>query len=60
MYVKTNEKKEYGKAMNKAIVENNFSDLEQFYYYKICDSIIELDILKRIANNNEMDDKKTL
>ena len=46
--------------MNKAIVENNFSDLEQFYYYKICDSIIELDILKRIANNNEMDDKKTL
>ena len=60
VYVKTNEKKEYGKAMNKAIVENNFSDLEQFYYYKICDSIIELDILKRIANNNEMDDKKAL
>lgn len=58
VYVKANEKNEYGKAMNKAISDKDFAELEKFYYYKICDSIIELDISKRIASyNNENNDK---
>ena len=43
VYVKDAEREEYIKAMNKAIVEKNYDDITMFYYYKICDSIIELD-----------------
>ena len=44
VYIKSGEKVEYHKAMNKANNENNFDDIKTFYYYKICDSIIDLDI----------------
>lgn len=47
VYIRASDKDAYGKAMNKAIVEQDFQSLRKFYYYKICDSIIELDILKR-------------
>ena len=43
VYVKVSERNEYGKAMNKALVDNDLSDLTTFYYYKICDSIIDLE-----------------
>ena len=60
VYVKLNEKSEYGKAMNNAILNHDFAELEKFYYYKICDSIIELDINKRITNPNNEDMIKKL
>lgn len=44
VYVKETERLEYQKAMQKAIGDENLSDIKTFYYYKICDSIIELDI----------------
>lgn len=43
VYIKLSERNEYIKAMNKAIVEKNPNDLMTFYYYKICDSIIDLE-----------------
>lgn len=47
VYVKQIERGKYIKAMEKAISENDYSVLNKFYYYKICDSIIELDISQR-------------
>lgn len=34
--------------MNKAISEKDYTNINQFYYYKICDSILELDLNQRI------------
>ena len=53
IYIKVNERTEYHLAMNKANCENDFSGIINFYYYKICDSIIELDINNRIKNEKE-------
>lgn len=47
VYVKRSERKKYIEAMEKAIAEKEFSIINKFYYYKICDSIIELDINQR-------------
>lgn len=44
IYIKNKEKLEYHKAMNLANNENNLEYIKTFYYYKVCDSIIELDI----------------
>lgn len=42
VYVKTVERAKYHEAMNKAIVENNYELLVNFYKNKFCDSIEEL------------------
>ena len=39
--------------MGKAIGEGDYSVIKNFYRYKICDSIVELDINRRIRNANE-------
>ena len=44
VYISSQEREEYFKAMNKANNEADPQDLCNFYKYKICDSIIELDI----------------
>ena len=44
VYIHAKEKKLYHKAMEKAIVDNDFSSINQFYYIKICQSIYELGI----------------
>lgn len=36
--------------MNKANNEGNYDYIKGFYRYKVCDSIIELDINNRIKN----------
>ena len=44
IYISSNENRAYKKAMQKAIgEEEDFSDILNFYYCKICDSIIELE-----------------
>lgn len=48
IYVRANERTEYHTAMNKALLEGDYSSLNDFYRYKICDSIIELDINDRV------------
>ena len=45
VYIEYSEQEEYRKAMNKAIGdEGDLSDIITFYLYKVCDSIIRLDI----------------
>lgn len=48
IYIKPNERTEYHKAMNLANNEKSYQSIQNFYLYKICDSIIELDINERI------------
>ena len=48
IYIKKNERAEYCHAMNLALTEDNYTDILGFYRYKICDSIIELDINNRM------------
>lgn len=55
VYIKENERTEYHKAMNLANNEGDYTYIKNFYYYKICDSIIELDInerTKKVPQNN--------
>ena len=44
VYIENKEKNKYLQAMNKALVEGNYDDIYNFYMYKICDSIIALDL----------------
>lgn len=48
VYIKENERTEYHKAMNKANNEGDYTDIKKFYHYKVCDSIVELDINGRV------------
>lgn len=51
IYIKVNERTEYHRAMNRANNEDDYSLIKQFYRYKVCDSIIELDINERLKND---------
>ena len=54
IYIKANERTEYHQAMNKANGEDaDFSDIKAFYRYKICDSILELDINDRLRKEHQ-------
>ena len=53
IYVKANERTEYHTAMNKALIDGDYSSINAFYRYKICDSIIELDINDRVKKINK-------
>jgi len=44
VYINVNERVEYKEALLKAMINNDYTSLNKFYYYKICDSIYELDI----------------
>lgn len=48
IYIKENERTEYHKAMNKANNDGDYTDIKNFYRYKVCDSIVELDINTRL------------
>ena len=43
-YIEEREKDAYYKAMSRALGDGDLSDIIDFYHYKICDSIIALDI----------------
>jgi len=54
IYIKTNERTEYHNAMNLANGdEHDFTAIKAFYRYKICDSILELDIDDRVRRANK-------
>ena len=62
VYIAINEKDEYKRAMNEALKyrsagednsDKKYNDIVGFYLYKICDSIIELDINKRIREERD-------
>lgn len=48
VYVQPKEKEEYIKAMDDAVRLGDYSAIQGFYYYKICDSIVELDFNKQL------------
>lgn len=53
IYINANEKIEYQKAMHKTD-DNDYKDIKQFYKYKICDSIVELDINNRVKQEKNL------
>ena len=53
VYIKANERTEYHQVMNKANNDVDYTDIKNFYLYKICDSIIELDINERVRRGKE-------
>ena len=59
VYIKVNERTEYHKAMNKANNEGDYTDIQNFYRYKVCDSIVELDINPRIRRQMSVGEDST-
>lgn len=53
VYIIKKERKAYHDALEKGIVNNDYDDLVTFYYYKICDSIYELDFKPRIEEKKK-------
>lgn len=49
IYIDIEEREEYKKALLEAMINNNYDTIIRFYYYKICDAIVELDV-----NNSEL------
>ena len=58
VYVKTKEREEYKDALMKAIKRRDYISLNQFYYYKICDSIYDLDISEELKKEEKVLVKK--
>ena len=54
IYVKLSERNNYLKAMSSALEEQDYSKIREFYYYKICDSILELDVNKKINKESAL------
>lgn len=54
VYIAKKEKDEYIKAMDSAVRLNDYDSIRGFYYYKICDSIVELDFDKNLEDINTM------
>ena len=44
---------EYIEAMDKAVRLKDTASIKKFYYYKICDSIVELDIKERVKQTEK-------
>ncbi len=52
VYIKSSERDEYLQVMSKGIELDDYEDIKKFYRYKVCDSIVELDIIERLRNKN--------
>ena len=61
IFINLDERKEYKNALIKALKDEDYSDIIKFYYYKICDAIILLDIENsKNQENNKFQKKITL
>lgn len=56
VYIKVEERDEYLRCMSLAMDQEDYSDLKRFYRYKVCDSIVELDINKRLRGLPKRDE----
>lgn len=45
IYISSEEKDIYRTSLIDAIITGNYENITKFYYYKICDSIVELDLM---------------
>lgn len=59
VYITRKERKAYHTALEKALVEHDYSAIDGFYYYKICDSIYELDF-KPYLDANKSEDRSSI
>ncbi|MBQ7136352.1 MAG: Fic family protein [Bacilli bacterium] len=59
VYIENKERVKYGEAMNAALADNDLSKIKGFYYYKICDSIISLDMHLETDKHEEQEDDKS-
>lgn len=53
VYIVRSERKPYKEALLEAITTGDCTDITNFYYFKICDSIYELDILPYIEEKKD-------
>ena len=53
IYIKQEEKELYRAALLEAIETGNYHKITRFYYYRICDSIVELDLNQTKEKDNE-------
>ena len=53
IYIENKERGKYGEAMQVAVGDGDLTKINQFYYYKICDSIIGLDVNLSYLNSEE-------
>lgn len=53
VYIKVEERDEYLKCMDKAMETEDYKAIKQFYRYKVCDSIVELDIIERLKHSED-------
>ncbi len=60
VYIRANEKEAYNIALNLANLKGDYNLIKGFYYYKICDSIIELDINERVRKEDSVYKTKEL
>lgn len=62
VYITKKERKAYHAALEKALVGQDYTAIDGFYYYKICDSIYELDFkpLLDASHRKETDEGKSL
>lgn len=44
IYIERHERNEYKNCLIKAINDNDYTPITRFYYYKICDAIVQLDL----------------
>lgn len=58
VYIKNKERVAYHDALEKALVSHDYTDLDGFYYYKICDSIYELDFKPFLDSLNNIEVRK--
>ena len=53
IYINISEREVYKNELMKAIETGNYKSITKFYYYKICDAIIELDLMDKLQKTNE-------
>ena len=54
IFIQPEERDEYKQALIKALQEDDYSEIIKFYYYKICDAIILLDIENSINHEKKL------
>jgi len=57
VYIRQEEREVYKNELLKAIIDGDYTGITRFYYYKICDSIVELDV-GHVKSKEETDGKR--
>ncbi len=58
VYISTKERVPYHNALEEALGSHDYSHLDSFYYYKICDSIYELDFIPYLHKTKQCNQKE--